>query len=375
MPWKEVSAMSLRLEFVTLATADGANIRALCRRFGISSRTAYKWLARYRAAGAAGLADRSRRPATSPRQTPAAVEAAVVGVREEHPRWGGRKVRAVLLADGQAAPAASTVTAILRRRGLVGAAGAAGARPWQRFEHPAPNGLWQMDFKGHFPAGAGRCHPLTVLDDHSRFAVGIFACAHERGEAVQEHLTGVFRRLGLPDRLLCDNGPPWSGPRGEYTPLAVWLLRVGVGVVHGRPYHPQTQGKDERFHRTLEAEVLQGRTFADVAAAQAAFDAWRAVYNHRRPHEALGLAVPASRYRPSDRAFPERLADPVYGPGDAVRKVQSGGLVHFRGHGVRVGEAFRGLAVAVRPTATDGVWGVYFLTHAIGQVDLRGNHP
>jgi transposase InsO family protein len=377
MPWNEVSLMSLRLEFVALAAAEGANVRELCRRYGISPKTAYKWIARHRAGGPEALADRSRRPAGSPGRCPEPIEAEVLRLRDAHPAWGGRKLRARLIAAGRDAPAASTVTAILRRHGRLDPAAAAAHTPFVRFEHDAPNRLWQMDFKGHFPTACGRCHPLTVLDDHSRFALGLFACGDERDGTVRGHLTAVFRRYGLPERVLCDNGPPWgtAGSDRRYTALGVWLLKLGVGVGHGRAYHPQTQGKDERFHRTLQAEVIQGRAFADLPDCQRRFDPWREVYNHERPHEALGLAVPASRYRASARPFPEVLPEWEYGAGDAVRKVACDGTIRFRGRPVELGKAFRGERVAVRPTTEDGVFGVYFGVHEVAQADLRVQNP
>ncbi len=229
-----------------------------------------------------------------------------------------------------------------------------------------------MDFKGHFPLTQGRCHPLTVLDDHSRFALGLAACPDERGATVQERLSILFRCYGLPDRMVMDNGSPWGDDQEHpYTPLTVWLLRLGVAISHGRPYHPQTQGKDERFHRTLTAEVLRRRTFPDLAACQSAFDQWRDVYNLERPHQALAYATPASRYRVSFRPFPEVLPPLEYGPDDLVRRVQDKGEISVRSRIWRVGKAFRGLPVALRPTATDGAWDVVFATRTIAQIDLR----
>jgi hypothetical protein len=230
-----------------------------------------------------------------------------------------------------------------------------------------------MDFKGHFATAAGRCHPLTVLDDHSRFALGLFACGDEQEATVRAHLTELFRRYGLPERVLCDNGSPWgtSGSGQRYSALGVWLLKLGIRLGHGRPVHPQTQGKDERFHRTLKAEVIQGQDFADLVACQRRFDPWRQVYNHERPHEALGMAVPASRYRVSARLFPEVLPEWEYGPGDAVRKVSCDGTISFRGRPIELGKAFRGERVALRPTVEDGVFGIYFGIHQVAQADLR----
>src|SRR4051812_20829154 len=293
MPWKD-SAVSQRLEFVTLAKAPDANVRALCRRFGLSPTTAYKWIGRHDRAGAAApaaaLSDRSRRPAHSPARTAADVAAAVVDLRRAHPRWGGRKIRRRMADLGHAAvPAASTVTDILRRAGLVDPAESAKREPFVRFEHAAPNDLWQMDFKGHFATAAGRCHPLTVLDDHSRYNTVLRACADERDGTVRAALADAFRRYGMPLAMLMDNGSPWGagGPQ-PHTELTVWPMRLGVRVCHGRPHHPQTQGKEERFHRTLLAEAIAGVPWRDLAHCQGGFDAWRDGYNPQRPPEALG---------------------------------------------------------------------------------------
>lgn len=375
MPWAEVSLMVLREEFVQLAGVEGANVRALCRRFGISPPTAYKWLRRFKQAGLAGLQEHTRRPHDTPTRTMAAMEALVLALRDDHPAWGGRKLAARLEAPGhRAVPCPSTITRILQRHGRISPAESAKRQAWQRFERAAPNELWQMDFKGHVALGQGqgRVHPLTILDDHSRFALGLEACANERTLTVTQRLTQVFQRYGLPDRLVMDHGAPWGAPWSQpYTPLTVWLLRLGVGVSHGRPYHPQTQGKDERFHRTLKAELLHGRVFADLAQAQTAFDRWRASYNAERPHEALGLLPPASRYRISDRAFPVHLPTLEYGPDDLVRRVQDQGLIHLHGRTYRISEAFRGHPVGLRPTAQDGLWDVYFARFRVGQLDQR----
>jgi transposase InsO family protein len=373
MPWNEMSIVSLRLEFVTLATAAGANVRELCRRYGLSPQTAYKWIDRFREGGIDALADRSRRPVASPRRCPAPIEDEILKLRDAHPAWGGRKLRRRLTDLGHTnVPAISTITETLRRHGRLDIDRAATAA-FVRFEREAPNQLWQMDFKGHFAIATGRCHPLTVLDDHSRFALGLVACGDEQDATVREHLTTLFRRYGLPDRLLCDNGPPWgtAGSGQRYSSLGVWLLRLGVGVGHGRAFHPQTQGKDERFHRTLKAEVVQGQLFADLPHCQRRFDPWRFVYNHERPHESLGLAVPASRYRPSNRRFPEVLPVWEYGPTDGVRKVACDGTISFKGKPVDLGKAFRGESVAVRPTVEEGVFDVYFGVHKVAQADLR----
>jgi transposase InsO family protein len=373
MPWKLETPMSQRKEFVSLVLTDGANIARLCRRFEISRKIGYKWLGRYREAGEAGLADRSRRPRHSPGATQEALVAAVLAVRSAHPAWGGRKIRARLQALGWSeVPAASTITDILRRHGHIDPEESAKHKAWQRFEAETSNDLWQMDFKGHFEAAGGRCHPLTVLDDHSRYALGLEACADERGVTVKAHLTGIFRRYGLPRKMLMDNGSPWGSDAAHpYTPLTVWLLRLGVKVGHSRPYHPQTLGKDERFHRTLKAEVLQYCRGLELERCQARLDAWRQVYNLERPHEALGMAVPMNRYRESPRSFPETLPPLVYGPGDQVRRVQAEGWITFKGRHFRLSKAFRGEPVALRPTVTDDLWEVYFGQHRIAGINLQ----
>ena len=251
MPWKEWSLMLLRREFVELAIQSEANVKQLCDRFGISRKTGYKWLKRYREAKESGLRDRSRRPQHAPERSSVEVEAKVLAVRDANPAWGARKIQTRLEAlSGSEVPAGSTIHAILRRHGRVNLSESSKHQPWQRFEREAPNQLWQMDFKGHFALGNGqRCHPLGMVDDHSRFALCLQACRNEQGETVQQQLTVTFRRYGLPEAMLMDNGSPWgSDPDHPYTPLTVWLLRLGVGVGHGRPWHPQTQGKQERFH-------------------------------------------------------------------------------------------------------------------------------
>jgi len=374
MPWRALSMMDQREEFVRLALLPGVNKRELCRRFGISRSNGYKWLARHEAEGRSGLADRSRRPHRSPARSGKEVEAAVLRVRAaSNNAWGGRKIARVLVRQGKIeVPAPSTITDILRRHGQLAASGGALGGPYQRFERAAPNELWQMDFKGDFAIGRGRCHPLTVIDDHSRYALGVQACATQQDQPTRQRLIAIFRRYGLPDAMLMDNGAPWGDSGGgPFTAFTVWLLRLGVRVSHGRPFHPQTQGKDERFHRTLKAEVLSGRHFADLAACQAAFDRWRPIYNHQRPHQALDLATPGERYRPSRRSFPERVPPLEYADGDSVRKVDDDGHISFQNRHVRLGKPFRGETVALRPTTEDGVFSVHFCTQQLGTVDLR----
>lgn len=373
MPWKECTAVSLRFEFVKFALADGLTISELCRRFDISRKTGYKWINRFLQEGYSGLADRSCRPKTSPNKTRNALEKAILQVRQLHPAWGGRKVRKYMQDMGwQQVPAASTVTAILRRNGCIDQSESIQHKAWQRFEAEAPNDLWQMDFKGHFVADQGRCHPLTVLDDHSRYSLGLQACSNEKTLTVQQPLILIFRRFGLPKQMLMDNGSPWgSDKRHVFTPLTMWLIRQGIGVIHSRPYHPQTLGKDERFHRTFKAEVGQYCIGLNLEQCQRRFDAWRDVYNLQRPHEALDMQVPAVHYQPSHRQYKENSLPIEYGPDDQVRKVQQGGWISYQGKEYPVPKAFFGQRVAIRPAGTDGLFDLYFCNQKIAELNVK----
>jgi transposase InsO family protein len=376
MPWKECDRVLLRKELVELMSGPGANVRELCRRFGVSRKTAYKWKNRQAAGPSAScaepLADRSRRPVRSPKKSVESMEASVLGVRSQHPAWGGRKIARRLKDTDQPAPSPSTVTRILHRHGCISAAASEAATPWQRFEHAAPNDLWQMDFKGHIGLSCGRrCHPLTILDDHSRYSLGLFACLDEQGLTVQGHLRSVFTRYGLPRRILADNGPPWgvSHARWAYTKLELWLLRLNVRLLHGRPLHPQTQGKDERFHRSLKAEVLEGRMFDSNEQVQSVLDPWRRVYNHERPHEALGLATPSTRYVMSPRSMPRDLPELVYDEGNQTRRVNAVGRFQFRHQSYSAGEAFAGETIGLRRATEAGQWDVLYGRYRVGRLD------
>jgi transposase InsO family protein len=381
MPWQECTVMESRREFVTLATREGANVRALCRRFGISPKTGYKWLARYAAAGVAGLADRSRRPHTSPRQTPAAIVARVCAMRRATATrtWGGRKIHhALLRAEVADVPAPSTITRILGDADLLRAEPDRPATG--RFARATPNELWQLDFMGHRPLQQGRVHPLTLVDDHSRYLLTLMATDREDFATVQAILTACFRRWGLPWTILTDNGSPWGHEQTRqdrriharaWTRFEVWLLRLGITVTHGRPAHPQTQGKVERVHGTIATDVFGTRVFADLAAAQAAFDSFRTTYNHDRPHEALSWAVPAERYAVSPRSYPEMLPELAYADDAQVRVVAHNGAISFRGHRIQIGKAFGQQRVGIIPTAIDGQFRVLFAHQPIATFDLR----
>jgi transposase InsO family protein len=370
MPWREVSIMDERREFVRLALQEGANRRELCRRFGIHPDTGYKWLRRWESGEE--LADRSRRPHSSPEQTERGIEDRILAIRDDHPAWGARKIERCLERDGIDPPALSTIHEVLRRHGRI-VPPRGGPIAHQRFEKPAPNLLWQMDFKGWVKLANGhRCHPLTILDDHSRYSICLEACANEQGDTVQKRLELTFRRYGLPEAFFVDNGTPWGDSSGaRWTRLGVWLLKLGIDLLHSRPYHPQSRGKNERFHRTLNAEVLALKRLRNLVEAQRAFDEWRTVYNLERPHQALGNDVPASRYRPSVRSMPDRLPRVEYDEHETVRIVPtSKNYIRFKGGLWLVPRAFHGERVAVRPLTANGQFGVFFAAHQIATIDL-----
>jgi transposase InsO family protein len=393
MPWNLSTKMELRLEFVQLADREDANMSQLCRRFDISRPWAgYKWLGRYREEGQAGLEDRSRQPHNSPAKTPDHIEEAVCSVRSKHPAWGGRKIRAVLRRQADAGkrsfgsaavPAASTVTAILRRRGELRKEDTDKAASHERFEKEAPNELWQMDFKGDFLLEGNqekRCYPLTVVDDHSRFAVALAACGDQQRETVQERLREAFRRYGLPRRIITSGrGAPWgvgmARPDGGsyYTRLSAWLMRFGISVSFTARAHPQTNGKNERFNQSLGAGAgLRFESYPELSGYQERSPGgWRKTYNLERPHEALGMDVPASRYEVSERSCPEELPPVEYGQSEEeVRKVHSTGYVSFRSQRFKVGKAFGGHPVALRPTVESGKWKVYFCHQHVRTIEL-----
>lgn len=368
MPWNTRDAMSLKQEFIALALDADSNRRELCRRFGISPQTAYKWLRRYEELGPQGLQERSRRPHSSPSQTLSDLEAKVVELRREHPAWGGRKISHVL----GCVIAPSTVTNVLHRHGLVEPPGEDVRKPWLRFEHESANDLWQMDFKGYIQTQEGNCHPLTLVDDHSRFSLAIQACPNEQRVTVQERLTDVFRCYGLPARINTDNGPPWGSPRnpGELSELGVWLVRLGIRLSFSRPYHPQTNGKCERFHRALKLEALKGKHFHNLAEAQAAFDHWRDIYNHQRPHEALGYEVPMARYRVSPWRFPETLPEFEYGVDDTLTKVYHSRF-RFEKRYFRIAKGLAGQLIAIRPRLdSNTLFDVFFCHQFLRTIDI-----
>ncbi len=372
MPWKENTKVSLRLEFCHLANKPHRNFQNLCRQFKISTKTGYKWLKRFNEEGRAGLVDRSRKPINSPTKTQEHIEKIVMGVRESHRAWGGKKIHAYLTQRGQnTIPHPNTINRILKRNGYISKKGTEQATAWKRFEYESPNDCWQMDFKGYFTIDSKQCHPLDILDDHSRFCLCLQACSNERKATVQECLIQVFRQYGLPLSMLMDNGPPWgNAAKYPHSMLSVWLMRLGIRVMHGRPRHPQTQGKLERFHRTLKVELLQENRFHSFKEIQHGFDQWRDSYNLERPHEAVDMKPPITRYSASTRTYPEKLPPVEYLQDDDIYKINLNGMIQFKGKQRKVTRGLCNEIVAVRQLTEGGQYGIYYGSLKLREIDL-----
>lgn len=385
MPFKIKTVMMQRIEFVSLASQEGANISLLCKRFGITRRTGYKWLKRYKEGDFRNLLDASRRPKSSPQRVSKEIENYIVKKREDD-HWGSKKIHKIILNEKESGvypyvqvPCKNTITSIFRRNGLISEENSEKARHWQRFEHENPNDLWQMDFKGYFKTeDKTECHPLTILDDHSRYNIGLFACKNETGSIVKERLIMVFHKYGLPNRMLMDNGSPWGTGYQKtqdntraFSELERWLITLNICVSHGKPYHPQTQGKDERFHRTLKSELLQYERFFNIEHCQKGFDKWREKYNCLRPHESLNLNTPSSVYKASSRSYYDIIKPPEYNISDKKRKVDDRGIISFKGKQFKVGKAFRGETVALRPDLEAGIYNAYYYNQIIRTLNLK----
>lgn len=369
MPWKEETVEDQRRTFVIRANEAGCNFSALCREFRITRRTGYKWLERYRSGEA--LEDQSRAPLHQPRKTNPETEELILSVRSNHPTWGARKILRYLEDKGNAGlPAPSTATSILKRNGFISPEESARHTAFQRFVRDAPNDLWQMDFKGHFAMMDGnRCHPLTMKDDHSRNLLCLDAYDNERWESVKGSLNRVFLNYGLPAAILCDNGAPWGDSLGGYTPFELWMMQMDVLPIHGRPLHPQTQGKEERFHRTLNEDILKRTPIRDLAHAQQLFDSYRLEFNTERPHSALNLDVPAKHYKKSPRMMPDVLKEPEYDAGKSLRKVNCKGYISIQNHRYYLSETFCGKYMELLPLDGD-ILAVCYGNFLVAKIDL-----
>lgn len=329
MPWSRTDVQEERMKFVVRAASGKESISALCDEFEVSRPTGYRWLQRFRQAGSlTAVAERSRRPKYHPAQTGAPQEERVVAFRRKY-GWGAKKL-AVLLAEEGTPLKVITINRILKRRGLVRAK-ESHAPALQRFERRAPNELWQMDGKGEYRGGEATCYPLSIVDDHSRYAVGLFGLRAFTAEQVYPCVVRTFERYGVPEAMLMDHGSIWWGTRNGYglTWLSVRLIEQGVALLYGRVNHPQTQGKVERFHRTLaEAMRYRGKPKRWSEWLEA-LEEFRRVYNEQRPHEALQMKRPVERYRASPRAYQAKAREWEYPLGSMVHKLNAGGFLYW----------------------------------------------
>ena len=339
MPWKMMDVREQRVQFVVAASRREKSFSALCEEFNVSRPTGRLWLQRYREQGIAGIAERSRAPQHRPTQTAAWLEAQVVELRRQYPDWGARKLQVLLSRQGLELTR-STIHRILLRQGLVREQDRHGAAV-QRFERSQANELWQMDFKGPLQRG-NETGPLSVLDDHSRYVIALRAMEDLRGETVREQMEGAFAECGVPQAMLMDHGTPWWSMRsgGGLTYLSLWLMRQGIQLHWSGIRHPQTQGKVERFHGALQRAV--DRRIGDEKLTQQWLDEYRWEHNQVRPHEALGMATPASRWRPSARRYDPHPMAYEYEPGAWVLKVDCQGKLDVGGHKWQITKALRG---------------------------------
>lgn len=330
MPWRTADVDEQRMQFVIRATSGIERFSTLCREFGISRPTGYLWRRRYEQSRTlTQIGERSRRPHHSPTRTGARQEQRVVALRKQT-GWGAKKLR-VLLAEEEISLPVRTVHRILERNGLVSEQ-AHGLAPG-RFERGEPNELWQMDSKGKYPLQDGECHVLSILDDHSRYVVGLHALPELSSEKADPCLVETFRRYGVPQAMLMDRGSLWWTPWNGWglTQLSVRLIEQGIRLLYGRVCHPQTQGKVERFHRTLGAELRHRGVPPRWAQWSAALAEIETNYNVRRPHEALGMQRPVERYRASPRNYAEKVRPWEYPAGSDVRRLNSQGMVTHEG--------------------------------------------
>ena len=344
MPWKQMEVREQRVEFVVRAQGSREPLGRLCQEFGISRPTGYRWLKRYREGGVEAIAERSRRPHFSPTQTPAEMEARIVALRREYPDWGARKLSVLLGREGMEIPS-STVHRVLLRHGLVRDQDR--HRPAvRRFERERANELWQMDFKGpkNWPRS---CTALSVIDDHSRYLVALGATAGLEGGLVRRHLERAFGECGLPEAMLMDHGVPWWNWQSfaGSTQLSLWLMRQGIRLYFAGIRHPQTQGKVERFHGSLERALECRGVPADNH--QRWLDEYRREHNHIRPHEALGMQTPASRWQPSPRRYRAHLPPWEYPDGAWTLKVDNRGTIDIKEQPYRIAKSLVGERVRI----------------------------
>jgi transposase InsO family protein len=377
MPWRESSVMEERLRFVA-RLLDGEGMSDVCRQFGISRKTGYKIFNRYRQEGLEALCDRSRRPVRYANQLPKQIERLIVETKRDKPHWGARKIRELLvrkLAGDVRIPAKSTVHAVLDRHGLVSQARkrrrANKAEGTVLSQAMAPNDLWCADFKGEFKTGDGRyCYPLTVTDQTSRMILACEALESTREQPVIEAFVRLFKDRGQPSAIRSDNGLPFASPNGLYnlSKLSVFWLRLGIAIERIKPGHPQQNGRHERMHRTLKQETARPPGM-NALQQQGRFDDFVSEFNEERPHEALGMRVPAELYAPSSRAY-AGLPDVEYPFHDKDILVTACGRICMARKKVNVSTVLAGHRLGIKEV-DDGIWLVSFMHYDLGYIDLE----
>jgi len=385
MAWLKVDPMEQRVQFVLKAKQKIESMAALCRQFGISRKTGYKWRHRFRTHGLAGLRDAPRRPHRCPRQTSAVWVRRIVQLHCQYPHWGSKKLRVLLqrrTRRSQTVPARSTIWRIVRRQGL---SEPSKRRRGRTMLVGAPlrvarqaNEVWAVDFKGRFRTRDGRwCEPLTVSDVASRYVLAVHALLTQRVGPTQRAFAKLFARRGLPDCIRCDNGGPFASiGAGGLSRLSAWWKQLGIEVEWITPGHPEQNGVHERMHRTLKQETASPPA-ASRRAQQRRFDQWRHQFNRQRPHEALGMQVPAQHYRRSRRRYPKRLPVVSYPAEYARRRVRSNGQIKWCGRKHFLGEALIGMTVGIKSVRV-GCQEVYFGLALLGELrdnGIREFHP
>ncbi len=346
MPWESKTVEELRNEFA-IAAKNNVNFSALCREYGITRKTGYKWLERY--SEGLSLADRSRKPFNTANKTPDDIEMLIINLRLENPGWGAKKLKSVLDKKGYEIPSVRTVNNILNRYGCISAEESAKHKPFVRFEKERCNEMWQTDFKGEFRmADNNYCYPLNIFDDHSRFVIKI-APSLSTGNTVLPVFRSAFEEFGVPESVLSDNGAQFAGFRQGFTQFEKWLMNHDVLPVHGRFKHPQTQGKIERFHRAMKDELLKHTVIQDIHDAELQFQLWREKYNTVRPHEALNMQCPADIYTPSNKTYTDTVEQFEYGGQYHVIKVNNWGYVRFDKWQIYLSETMIGEHIEFRP--------------------------
>ena len=378
MPWKDTRVVDERIRFIAAVKEDPrGNFTRLCEGFGISRAKGYKWLSRFNEYGPAGLDDRKPIAATCPHRTPEAIADLIVELRKKHPFDGPKKLRQQLVEQHPmlTIPAASTIGDILHRMGLVRPRRARLRVPPSSSPLGAatePNTIWCADFKGHFAVGDGaRCYPLTITDACSRYLIKCESLTQTRHRDVREHFERAFGEFGLPEKIRTDNGPPFATKAlGGLSNLQVWWIQLGIVPERIEPGHPEQNGRHERMHRTLKEQTASPPK-ASLVEQQRCFDVFRADYNGRRPHEALGQKPPASCYEPSRRVMPDRPRAPMYGEGFEVRRVSDTGKLSWKAQLLSVGRVLANQPVGLRQTDEDE-WELFYGPLLIGIVLARG---